>query len=245
MTSYNIIASGSSGNAIIYHEEILVDAGVAYAHIKPFLADIKYLLLTHRHGDHFNISTITTLAVEYPEIDIIGNEDVIGILKDLGVKNTHVINSNEWYNLGKYTIATVDVQHNVPNIAYRILKPIFKTRIGASEPSYIRDHKIFHATDMGHLDDVEAYDYDLYMIENNYCEIKINKAIAKKRKLKKYSHEIRTLQDHFSNQQTKEWLAKNNVDGTVVWLHISDDYGVVERKTNVHANNNAKTNKAE
>ena len=37
----NIIASGSKGNAVIYHNELLVDIGVAYTHLEPYLSRYK------------------------------------------------------------------------------------------------------------------------------------------------------------------------------------------------------------
>ena len=65
---YKIIATGSKGNAILYHNCILVDCGVPFTLLKPYYKDIKLVLLTHIHGDHFNIQTIKKLAFERPSI---------------------------------------------------------------------------------------------------------------------------------------------------------------------------------
>lgn len=213
---YKIIESGSGGNAIIYHNEILVDLGVAYKTISPFLDTIKYLLLTHRHGDHYNISAILRLATDYPDIVIIGNADVIGDLEEYGLENIYVINSNEWYELGDYTIATADTYHDKPNVAYRIIKPIFEG------DKYVKDYKLFHATDLHDLFDIEAEGYDAYFVEFNHCENIINENIKKKRQRKVFAYERNAKQYHQSNQRAFKWLKKNDTaNGLIVPLHIS------------------------
>ena len=47
---YEIIQSGSNGNAIIYNQDIMVDCGVSFSKIKPYYKQIKLLLLTHIHS---------------------------------------------------------------------------------------------------------------------------------------------------------------------------------------------------
>ena len=44
MEKINIIASGSSGNAVVINKEILIDCGVAYKHIKPVAKELKIVL---------------------------------------------------------------------------------------------------------------------------------------------------------------------------------------------------------
>ena len=215
-TLYNIIATGSSGNAVIYHNEILVDLGVAYKVIKPFLTTIKYLLLTHTHGDHYNLSAILNLAVDYPDIVILGSNEIIKDLESYGIKNTYGINANEWYELGDYTIATVNTYHDKPNVAYRIVKPIFVN------DKYVKDYKLFHATDCYDLADVEAINYDAYFIEFNHCEKIIDNNIKKKAERKTFSYERNAKQFHQSNQRASKWLKKNNkANGIIVPLHAS------------------------
>lgn len=214
--TYNKIASGSSGNAIIYDETILVDFGVAYKYVKPFLNSIKYLLLTHRHTDHLNISAILRMVSEYPDIDIIGHEETIGLLSDFHLDNLFVIDSNEWFELGDYTVASVDLIHDEKNIGYRILKPIFE------DGKYVRDYKIFHATDTRDLFNVEAVGYDIYFIEFNHCEEIINRNIEERHRLGKFAHGVNAREYHQSNQRAKKWLEKNNIaGGKIVPLHIS------------------------
>lgn len=47
---YEILGSGSSGNAVIINKSIMVDCGLPYKRIQPYAKDLKLVLLTHVHG---------------------------------------------------------------------------------------------------------------------------------------------------------------------------------------------------
>lgn len=216
----NVIASGSKGNAIIYHNEILVDVGVAYIHVEPFLDNIKYILLTHRHTDHYNISTITNISVKYPDIIILGHNEMIDLLDKVGISNTQVIECNTWYQLEGYQIASFELQHDVKNIGYRIFKEL---------PDF-EFHKTIHATDTFSLEGIEALDYDLYCIEYNHCQELIEQAIEDKVARGVYAYEMNAKHNHMSDQRADEWLKVNNtMDSKVIPLHISDSNGTKKR----------------
>lgn len=214
-----IIASGSDGNAVIYHKQILVDIGVAFYLVEPFLADIRYILLTHQHKDHINISTLTRALKLYPDIEVIGCE----WFED-EVDGLNVIQSNTWYQLDGYQISAFDVFHDKPNVGYRIFKQL---------PDF-EWHKTLHFTDGYSLDGVEAVGYDLYAVEHNHCEVVIDKAIETKQTAGEYAYEINARENHMSEQRIAVWLSKNNInDGIVIPLHISEKNGTAERKEDV------------
>ena len=131
------------------------------------------------------------------------------------------------YELGEYEIASFELEHNVPNYGYRINK---KTPIEyyADNELYLEENsyfKIFHATDTGTLDHVSAPGCDLYMVEHNYKEELLRRAIARKKAEGGYIYEARTLDDHLSVAEAREWLAINNTkNAEVVELHKSDKY---------------------
>ena len=62
MVRYNIISSGSQGNAVILNGFVLVDCGVPYKQIAPYVPQLKLVLLTHIHGDHFCKRTLRRVA---------------------------------------------------------------------------------------------------------------------------------------------------------------------------------------
>lgn len=59
---YNIISTGSKGNAVVINDVILIDCGVSFRALKDVYKNIKIVLLTHIHSDHFNRRTIKALA---------------------------------------------------------------------------------------------------------------------------------------------------------------------------------------
>ena len=48
--TYEIIETGSTGNATVVDDKILVDCGVAYSKLKPYIPKLRLVLLTHAHG---------------------------------------------------------------------------------------------------------------------------------------------------------------------------------------------------
>ena len=64
--NYRIIESGSSGNATIVENIILIDCGVSFKKLKDYYQELKLVLLTHIHSDHFNKTTLKKLAKERP-----------------------------------------------------------------------------------------------------------------------------------------------------------------------------------
>lgn len=50
--NYEVISTGSKGNALLIGNEILIDCGVSYKRLKD--KHIRLILLTHEHKDHFN-----------------------------------------------------------------------------------------------------------------------------------------------------------------------------------------------
>ena len=50
MLDYEILKSGSDGNCLILNKYMAIDMGVNYKHIKPYLKELKVILLTHIHS---------------------------------------------------------------------------------------------------------------------------------------------------------------------------------------------------
>lgn len=210
MTS-TVIATGSSGNAVLYHNEILVDVGIAYKHLEQYLPTVKYILLTHEHSDHYKPKIIQRIAREFPEVKFIGADFMTEKLEQIRVKNYYTIEPNKWYLLGDYRISAVELYHNVPNVGYRIFKD---------------DYKIFHATDTGSLEGITAIGYQEYLVEHNHYIERINNDIEQKLESGEYCHGYYSRDNHLSFENAEQWLSENNTDnGKVTKLHISSTYG--------------------
>lgn len=202
---YKVLSSGSHGNCVIYHNSIAVDMGIPYSRIKYYKNDLQIVLLTHIHGDHFNIATIKKLAFERPTLRFACGEFLSDKL--YGVKNVDVLQSGLVYDYGYFKISPITLYHDVPNFGYRIFKD---------------NHKIIHVTDTAHLEKIEAKNYDLYAIESNYNEDTVFQSIENKIKRGEYAHQIGSIKTHLSEQQARDFIFRNAGENyQVLRLHES------------------------
>jgi phosphoribosyl 1,2-cyclic phosphodiesterase len=205
---YNIISTGSKGNAVILNDTILIDCGVPFKAIKPYVQALKLALLTHEHCDHFNPATIRKLQAERPTLRFGCGKWLINKLLACGVPSWRIdVYSPNVTNRYQhdFTLAMVLLHHNVPNCGYKL-------KIGGE--------KIFYATDTNDLDGIEARSYDLYMIEANYEDSEIMERIAEKKLNGQYAYEYQVLQNHLSKQKADDFIVKNaGVNSRFVYLH--------------------------
>jgi len=202
---YKVISTGSHGNAVIYHGSILVDCGVPFSLLEPYVNDLQIILLTHSHNDHINLSTIKKIQFERPSIRLGCCEWMVPLLE--GVRNIDVFEIGELYDYGPFQISPIKLYHDVLNNGYRIFKD---------------DHKTIHATDTAHLEGITAKDYDLFAIEHNHDSDYAIKAIEEKQKRGEFAYEKGSLNSHLSEQQAADFIFKNMKDSSqVLRLHES------------------------
>lgn len=152
--NYQIISSGSHGNAVIIEKFILVDCGVSFKKLTPYYKDLKIVLLTHIHSDHFHRSTIKRLAKERPTLRFACGKHLLNDLLNCEVlpQNIDLIAPGNTYHYKRVLIEPVELVHDVPNYGYKLL---------------INDKKILYATDTSELN-FNAAGFDLYLLEANY-----------------------------------------------------------------------------
>ena len=194
---YDIIATGSNGNAVIINEEILIDCGVAYKKLEPYAKKLKLVLLTHVHGDHFKPSTVRALHRERPALRFGCCEWMVGPLLDAKVDkrviDVYELHRGIWYP-SFCDIHPIPLVHDTPNCAYII------ARYG---------ERCFYATDSGTLDGINAKGCGLYLIEANHTEGEIEARAAEKLSRGEYSYEQRAAANHLSYEQAMDFLASN------------------------------------
>ena len=202
---YNIIGSGSSGNAVIINDVIMIDCGVSFKALREVYKKIKLVLLTHVHGDHYKPSTIRMLAKNRPTLRVACCEwlaDEVGRI----VKRTDVLEIGKTYNYGEFKVSPIKLYHDVPNCGYRI---------------FWGDKKLLYATDTSTMQGISAKNYDMYMIERNYEEAEIIDRIAKKEACGKYAYERRAMHNHLSDQQCNEFIAANaGPNSEYIYMHM-------------------------
>ena len=206
--NYNIISTGSKGNAVVLNNRLLIDCGVNYKQLSPYVSGLQLVLLTHIHGDHFYPSTIKKLAKMRPTLRF-GCCD--WLLKDLiscGVQKWRI----DIFTPGLANIYNQDLQINavelslnVPNCGYKI---------------FIDGEKIFYATDTNNLNGITAPEYDLYMIEANYEDEEIQERIRKKEESGQYAYEYEVLKNHLSKQKCDDFIVRNaGTKSKFIYMH--------------------------
>lgn len=214
--TYNIIATGSSGNAVILDDRILIDCGVPYKMLRPYAKDLRLVLLTHEHGDHFKAGTVRALHRERPALRWGCCEWMVKHLLDAGIDkrviDVYVPTCSAVYHwIGDLMVIPVPVFHNVPNCGYKLA---------------LGGEKIFYATDTGSLDGIEVPYYDLYLIEANHTQAEIEERIREKEAAGDFIYETAAMQNHLSREQALEWLAQNmGRNSKYVFLHQHRERG--------------------
>lgn len=125
MVKYNIISTGSDGNATILEEFVLIDCGVPYKALEPYVPKLKLVLLTHIHSDHFQKRTIKRLAEERPTLRFGCCRWLTPPLLAAGVpeRQIDVLEPRTMYGYGLCNVIPFMLVHNVPNCGYKVHFP--------------------------------------------------------------------------------------------------------------------------
>ena len=208
---YNIISTGSHGNAVVVNDYILIDCGVTFKALKEVYQKLKIVLLTHIHSDHFKKATLKRLANERPTLRFACCEWLLQPLEECGINkgNIDVLEIGKIYDYGVFKVSPIKLYHDVPQCGYRL---------------FCDNEKAIYATDTEHLNGITAKEYDLYMIEANYTEEDLQRRIEEKKALGEYSYEMNTALRHLSHEQASEWLMQNMAKNSeYVFLHGHKD----------------------
>lgn len=205
-----ILGSGSKGNAIIL-DTVLIDCGVSYKKLEPYIRQLTAVCMTHAHKDHLQPATVKRLAKERPSLWWICGERLTGDLLACGVRAAKIVplRNGEKCRLNQFSAETFRVYHDVPNVGYKL-------NLGGT--------RIFYATDTSTLDGIEAKNYDLYLIEANYGEAEIRERIRQKKADGLYCYEERVLRTHLSREQAEAWLAENaGQNSKYMFVHMHEE----------------------
>lgn len=205
--TYNVISTGSQGNAVVINDYILIDCGVSFKALSAVYKGLKLVLLTHIHTDHFKASTIKKLAFERPTLRFACCEWLVNDLVECGVekKNIDVLEIGKIHNYKLFKVIPVKLYHNVPNCGYKI---------------HFESEKLFYATDTGTLEGISAKDYDLYMVEANYTDDEMAERIRLKDEQGIYAYEYEVVNNHLSKAKCDDFIYSNiGSCGEYVYLH--------------------------
>ena len=212
MVKYRIFKSGSDGNAVLIEERLMIDCGVPFKELTGHVRQIQLILLTHRHGDHFNPATVRRLARERPMLRWGTPEWLVAATAEAGVRKTNidVFRPGQQYHYPAIQIEPVQLYHDVPNCGYKI-------RLADGR-------RIFYATDTSSLDGITAEGFDLYMVEANYTEADIRQRIQDKLNAGEYCYELKARDRHMSREKADNWIYRNmGRHSAYVYMHEHED----------------------
>lgn len=210
--NYKIIGSSSKGNAIVVENVLLLDCGLSYAKIKSYLKDIKLIFISHCHQDHLNKTTIKHIAFNYPTIKFItGSRVVVERLLECRVitKNIYFLEkSYRTYDMGMLGVMIEPLVHDTPNYALHF---------------YINKKSGLYIVDTASVDHIQAKNYDLYLIENNYQEDLLKEHIDNCEDENMLCYLNRVPLTHLSSEQANSFLIENMGKNSVYeYIHKSD-----------------------
>lgn len=194
--NYNIIASGSSGNAVVINDYIMIECGVPFKALSAIYKNLKIVFVSHVHSDHLKRSTVRRLAMSRPTLRWACCSWLVPDLVDCGVSkcNIDILAFSCVHDYGMFKAEVFPTPHNVPNCG-------FVFRFG--------NEKLFYATDCNSLDHVECPNADLYMVEANYKESEIAERIAEKKASGQYAYEFEAIKNHLSEEKALAWIYEN------------------------------------
>lgn len=211
MLRYNIISTGSQGNAVVLNDIMLIDCGVSFKALGEVYKEIKIVLLTHSHIDHFNATTIKTLAENRPTLRFACCEWLVPMLLKCNVseRNIDVLEIGKLYDYKAFKVSPIKLYHNVPQCGYRV---------------FFGNEKALYATDTSTMEGISAKGYDLYLIEANYGEEELRERINAKLENGQYCYELNVANRHLSKEQADAFLLENMGEHSrYEYLHIHID----------------------
>ena len=119
---FEVLATGSTGNAVVIDGQILMDCGVPYKLVKPVAKALRLVLLTHWHGDHFRKSTLHALAADRPALRFGCCRWMVRPLVEAGIKPASIdlYDFDHRYSYGDFAVEPVPLVHDVPNCGYKL-----------------------------------------------------------------------------------------------------------------------------
>ncbi|MBQ6906797.1 MAG: MBL fold metallo-hydrolase, partial [Clostridia bacterium] len=218
MISFKTIASGSSGNCVIFsynNKKILIDCGISGKKLIAFLneeninpADIQSILITHEHIDHIKGAGIISRKFNIP---IIASKGTWRGMSAIGTTAKRIeFEDNREIPFGDIKITPFSIPHDAIQPTGFVIKA--------------EDKKFAVATDIGHLTKEIAYNLvgcSAVVIEANYDETMLKNG----RYPQMLKRRIAGNNGHLNNKDTGKlagYLVKNGTK-RILLGHLSNE----------------------
>lgn len=204
---YEILGSGSDGNAIIVEKILLLDCGISYTKLRQYLKHIKLVFISHCHKDHLLPSTISKIAYNHPTIKfVVGSEDLVKRLVECGIRTNKIIvlPKCKWFDMGAVKVKLEPLVHDVENHCLKF---------------EINKKKGIYATDTASIEHITAKSYDLYLVESNYVTELLEKHTQECKNNNDGENKLyylnRTKNTHLSSEACSTFLLENMGDNSI------------------------------
>lgn len=199
---YKVIASGSNGNSVLIGD-VLVDCGISFKKVKPYMKYVKYLIITHIHSDHLKLNTYNKIRQLYPHIVCIGNWEVAqNVVVDIISQNGKPVEHKGRAFVG------IEVPHDVTTYAYTW---------------EIDGGRVLYCTDASDITPVAEYlngdKINYFFLESNHDEKKVE--LIREDAYAKYGYDAYSgAKRHLSTQVAKTFYYMNRVNRDSLWVEL-------------------------
>ena len=218
-----ILGTGSTGNAVLIDDTIMIDCGLGVNKLLPYLQNVRHLFITHRHSDHLNISVLKNIAKKVSKSIIrFGrhvNSDCYNMIERKAPEIAEMIESERLTSHSlldlkidgvEYKIETYPLYHDVENQGFVITK---------------NGKTLIHATDTSTMKDAPNRQFDVILVEGNYDESKLIEYLKSDDREVRY-RAARNLR-HLSIQAHENFVKSHSHPDTIsLMLHESYDFGL-------------------
>lgn len=218
-----ILGTGSTGNAVLIDDKIMIDCGLGVNKLLPYLQDVRHLFITHRHSDHLNISVLKNIAKKVSEsiirFGLHVNSDCYNMIERKAPEIAEMIESERLTSHSlldlkidgvEYKIETYPLYHDVENQGFVITK---------------NGKTLIHATDTSTMKDAPNRQFDVILVEGNYDESKLIEYLKSDDREVRY-RAARNLR-HLSIQAHENFVKSHSHRDTIsLMLHESYDFGL-------------------
>lgn len=206
--NYNILASGSSGNAVRIRN-IMIDCGIPFTKMRDELYQCQYLLITHEHQDHVKEATLGQIVKWFPNIEIYSTYKVARLNDEITAINTDYLPI--YLPRARCRMWAIPVPHNTPCFGY-VLR--------------FEDADVIYATDLKNTITLEEFTeenglrYDYTFLEANYDELKLR--MLGDSWHGQYNAYVDSSERHLSKDESLRFYAKHKKEGgEFIELHKS------------------------
>lgn len=218
-----ILGTGSTGNAVLIDDTIMIDCGLGVNKLLPYLQNVRHLFITHRHSDHLNISVLKNIAKKVSDsiirFGLHVNSDCYDMIERKAPEiaemvETERLTSHSVLELKidgvEYKIETYPLYHDVENQGFVITK---------------NGKTLIHATDTSTMKDAPNRQFDVILVEGNYDESKLIEYLKSDDRDVRY-RAARNLR-HLSIQAHENFVKSHSHPDTIsLMLHESYDFGL-------------------